>query len=916
MRSISSSVWFALLALLLTSSVFADLFTIESNKSQRQVQAQFVNAADVVHDIRLAQSLSLTDADHLSIPLPNGEIWTAVKTDSYVTEHGRAWFGELTAFAGGPEGRFMLIALDDGMFLGEFSLGEGRFLIWPHAESREHELIQKAPSKMASCGTPDLPDFASFAGLAEEASAPVDSGEGSFSVIDGAHLKAGGTTTLDILPLYHSALGFNDVQNQYISWVTQANQIFNLSNIPAVYSLVSSPIAISAAMLPGTECLDGIDGSLNWMQERPDVLMRLRNELGGDFVVLAVPPSVSSCGGGKGQAPDDACGVASVPWRDRYGRKVAGDVVVEGSPEVDYFWTQRTFTAMRLGCGANDLTFAHELGHTFGAIHENDPEDLPPAPYSPLSSQGFGYEFQYQGETRATVMACARTDDNNIYTGDACRRVQHFSSATEPGPGGQVIGTTGHDNRQLILGKAPSYGAFRSRGGPTIEILSPSRHSAVGFQSNHFEVVASEVVNGGTVDLSDQVIWRVRTLKPSQQRDHVVLGMGQGRSITDFDFSSLATQVQDGTVFELIAVVEGSSGARASWRIPIQLDFPEPPEASFSETCSALECDFDASASSAFGDQVTYRWTFRRFNCFPSGGRSCQDAVAEASPISSHYFPGYQSYDVTLQVEDSLGRLSAGFTRRIQLTAPAGDLAQVGAWFNPSRSGHGFDLYRNNQDQYVVFWYTYEELTDKPTWYLSDPARIINHQFSANLNKVIQTSSGALISTPVGGINLDFSDPSTAAFRWDFTVNDKLAYGWERFQHLYGTNLRTGAWFDPFDSGWGLQVNEAWSGSSTGSLATLAFYDAAGQPRWVSGFKSQSPVQQEVTIPVSYHVGQNLCPFESCFAGTPSVTMTPAGSVTLDMPLNGNPGDAQTLVTLPDNSRWIRNTTVQRIAGY
>lgn len=904
-----------LLAVLLSASAQAEFYTIERNKSPHQIKAQFLAAEDLVHGIQLSSELDLSGAESLLVPLPNGEVWTAVKKDSYPTENGRAWFGELTAFAGGPQGRFMLIALTNGTYLGEFTLGDAHFLIWPDAESGEHELIRKSSSKIASCATksrshlettePANPLGSSASGLTHGFE---DAIEGNNSKTSG---KFAGIVTLDILPLYHSSLNRNDVVNQYTAWVTQANQVFNVSNIAARYSLAAAPISIGAASLPATECFPGLVSSLVWIEDLPDVMQSLRNQYGGDFVALTIPPSVGSCPAAIGDFPNDACGVASAPIRDGFGRKVTFGG--------QHFWTQRAFTAIRLGCGMSDLTFAHELGHTFGALHESDDDDVPTAPYSPLRSSVFGVEFMYQGDTHATVMACAHTGDTNIYTGDICNRMQQFSSATQTGPGGVAIGDGDHDNRQLIADKVASYSAFRGRSGPTLSILSPSRDGIVDGFSNFFEVSAREVVQGGKepaiIDLSDQVIWRVRTLEPVTGRDHIILGMGQGRNIVDFDFSSLIGQVGAGTAFELIATVTGSQGDRAQWRMPIQIDL-RPPVAQFSQTCSNLECAFDASASTALGGVVDYHWNFKDVSCFPFGGLVCSEVASQGAPTLNHFFPGYQAYDVTLVVSDSLGRLSPGLTRRINLTAPAGNFAQSGSWYNSQRSGHGIDLYRNHQNQYVVFWYTYEEFTGKPTWYISGTGSIINSQWNAPLYKATRAANGSITTQQIGQVGLDFSDPNTAAFTWSFSLAGRTARGWERFERLFGySGHRTGAWYDPAESGWGLQVNESSNPSHAGHLLALAFYDATGQARWVSGFKSQYPLQQNVTVPVSYHVGQNLCPFPTCFGGAPSLTSTPAGTVTIGMPFTGAPGAASTAVTIPDGSTWFRNTTIHRLAG-
>lgn len=924
MRNVYLVVLYSLLTLGLVAPSAADgdpsaVFSIELPKSSDQVKAQFLTDQDQVYSIR-PESLNLAKAGTLSLPLPNGEVWTATRKDSYDDESGRVWTGQVSAFAGGPQGRMLLIAQDDGTMLGEFSLAGEQYLIWPDPQSGSHELIRKAPQAFPSCGG----DSHDSHGQDETphdlhhpqaAKTPLSTPEwvlnddtDTAKVLDSKN----GRTILDVLPLYDSSLRLTDVNNQLTLWRVQANDVFKANGIGAEYAYPSSPIAINASILPNSDCLEGLRSNLQWLSDTPDQAQALRNEFGADFVTLMVPASVQACPTSTSGFPQDACGVANRPLRDGFGRKNL----------VNTFWGQRAMSAIRLGCGMADYTFAHELGHNYGAFH--DENGRPSAPYAPVQPGAFGYFFTDQGEDKATIMACAFTGNNDIYNQNICNRVPNFSSPDVTLPQGVVIGDADHNNRSLVANSIASYSKFREQGGPTVRILAPARNSAVDLFNNRFEATArgAGFVKGAAagevqVDLSDRIQWKIRTLRPDRNRDIVKVQMGQGRAIENFDFSSLIGQVPDDTQFELIASVTDSAGRVARWRVPIEVDL-RPPTATFTQSCQGLQCTFDASASTALEGPVTYSWSFSAFGC--SNSPDCFSSSQSGSPTLETFFLRYGGYRVSLTVRDAYGQTATAHGI-VGLTPPASSFSAAGSWYNPDRSGHGIDLYRNSQNNYVAIWYTYEEFTKKPTWYLSGAAPIVNNRWSVPLSKVTRNSAGQVTTEQIGRIWMDFSDSQNAGFRWDFTLNGRNATGAERFQVLFrGNTSRTGFWHDPNEGGWGLMVHEKSARNPNtnqlelSDLVSLAFIDPAGRARWVSGLRTQT-LSQNVTVPMRYVEGENLCPFSSCFDGAPSTSMTAAGNVTINMPFNGSPGPASTNVVLPGGVTWVRGTTMHRLAG-
>ncbi|GAA3618465.1 PKD domain-containing protein [Microlunatus ginsengisoli] len=82
-----------------------------------------------------------------------------------------------------------------------------------------------------------------------------------------------------------------------------------------------------------------------------------------------------------------------------------------------------------------------------------------------------------------------------------------------------------------------------------------------------------------------------------------------------------------------------------------------PPTATFSSSCSQLDCSFDASGSSDDGSIASYAWRFAPDNSTATG----------VTP--SHSFPASGSYQVSLTVTDDLGA-TATTTRTVTVTGP------------------------------------------------------------------------------------------------------------------------------------------------------------------------------------------------------------------------------------------------------
>jgi YVTN family beta-propeller protein len=153
-----------------------------------------------------------------------------------------------------------------------------------------------------------------------------------------------------------------------------------------------------------------------------------------------------------------------------------------------------------------------------------------------------------------------------------------------------------------------------------------------------------------------------------------------------------------------------------------------------------------------------------------------------------------------------------------------------GFWYNPARSGHGFDL-QFAGDVLTVAWYTYED-DGEPTWYLAAGA-FADGRMSAPLLRFTRPDPAQPVrQEAAGSIELSFDEAERGMVRWQLGTQQ----GSEPLQRLrFGPRqrgeLHTGTWYDPADSGWGLSLESA--GATTAAVVYL--YDRSGQPRWLLG---------------------------------------------------------------------------------
>ncbi len=172
--------------------------------------------------------------------------------------------------------------------------------------------------------------------------------------------------------------------------------------------------------------------------------------------------------------------------------------------------------------------------------------------------------------------------------------------------------------------------------------------------------------------------------------------------------------------------------------------------------------------------------------------------------------------------------LLAGMNSQAQTVRP-----EPGMWYNPARSGHGFDLNFYEQDTMAVVWYTYDK-QGMPIWYQAAGPYDAN-TWQADLYRYKWDGSSAT-PTAVGTIELDFSDSRHASLQWSIDYGQGPETGSEPVELLIAergipAENYSGHWFDPDEPGWGMTVGN----QGEVEFAVLYFYDGNGDPTWALG---------------------------------------------------------------------------------
>nr|WP_225444580.1 M64 family metallopeptidase [Pseudomarimonas arenosa] len=179
-----------------------------------------------------------------------------------------------------------------------------------------------------------------------------------------------------------------------------------------------------------------------------------------------------------------------------------------------------------------------------------------------------------------------------------------------------------------------------------------------------------------------------------------------------------------------------------------------------------------------------------------------------------------------------------------------------GLWWDPDRSGHGFDL-ELVDGSLSILWYTYRS-DGTPTWYLAS-APWVGGQWQADLLRF--RNQPTVQSEVIGTLSFLYHDRENGVLAWEIDGEHGSARIEKfRFGDASPTPDHTGVWYDPSDPGWGFTFEE--QGSTQAVVAY--FYDHLGEATWAIGTGDR----QSQTIPLLHMTGTHLCPLCSGEAST------------------------------------------------
>ncbi len=231
--------------------------------------------------------------------------------------------------------------------------------------------------------------------------------------------------------------------------------------------------------------------------------------------------------------------------------------------------------------------------------------------------------------------------------------------------------------------------------------------------------------------------------------------------------------------------------------------------------------------------------------------------------------------------------------------------AQSGNWYNPVRSGSGWDLRRTPTGTFYAIWFTYNQ-AQNPTWYITGQGTFENGELNVPLygcNRAGGTGTCAIIgrtqlslrSSIAGVMRFDFNDQGTAG-NWDGTENFELLVnnGGGYSGHFYSASAT--------DTAWGITTLSFLDAQNNLQLmAPIYYYDGSGQATWSIAAQSFT---NTVALSVNRLTG-GLCP--TCPGTFPTVVKTPVGSIRL----NFDTADQSSLLAevYLNNPLWFRGPT-------
>jgi len=228
--------------------------------------------------------------------------------------------------------------------------------------------------------------------------------------------------------------------------------------------------------------------------------------------------------------------------------------------------------------------------------------------------------------------------------------------------------------------------------------------------------------------------------------------------------------------------------------------------------------------------------------------------------------------------------------------------ADAGLWYNPDRSGSGFD-FQHGAGLMAMTWFTYDG-EQNPSWYQAvAPA---GRNWSADLLQMRwDPQTGKVIQTMVGEVSLSFSNSRNASLSWQIGEHSGAeAIEKNRFASQPTDLPFTGVWYDPEEPGYGITIDT--QGASRAIV--IYFYDNNNLPRWVliNQDNTESSTGEAISL-------TGPCPW--CAFSPAEVSEGGTMSLNFDDWLNAR-ADFEVFLSKPENGIWKReNVNLSRLTA-
>lgn len=266
---------------------------------------------------------------------------------------------------------------------------------------------------------------------------------------------------------------------------------------------------------------------------------------------------------------------------------------------------------------------------------------------------------------------------------------------------------------------------------------------------------------------------------------------------------------------------------------------------------------------------------------------------------AEYYAASYWYFNMTVPADAPAGRWTAevtyeGHTERTSFLVGPAVYAASGLWFNPAQSGHGFTLEvidAGGVPHLSVAWFTY--LDGAPRW-LFGLAPIANGGATV---PVLLSDGGQFPPAydpadvefaPWGTLRFTFTGESAGRVEWQSTIEgfgngaldlQRVATASDINLDNFDTGMRacaSGSWFNPQQSGHGLQLLVSGEGANRQLLVAWYVYEN-GKQLWLSG---AGPVQgNRATVALNRTTGAQFPPdFDPA-----DLVVTPWGTATFTL---------------------------------